>query len=348
MTRRSAFRTPAGEAAFLAAYDAAMRLWPVPHEEIDVSSRFGMTHVVVGGPIDAPPLVLLHGYMATSTMWWPNISDFSKDHRVYAIDVMGQPGKSIPQEPIRNAAEYAAWLAATLDGLHLDRVALVGMSYGAWLALNFAVASGERVQKLVLLSPGGGFIPMAKQFGLRGMLMTLLPTRVTFNSFMRWLGFTERSGETDARSVLELMYLGLKHFRMPPETLRVMPTLFSDDQLRAMRVPTLLLIGDREVICDPAEALARARGLFPDVQGALVPRSSHDMCFSQHRIVDAQVLAFLKQGRTKERLEGFLYREVDAFGALLTEADVQAQVGLRSLVDEQAQPCAAGGSEAVE
>ena len=157
----------------------------------------------------------------------------------------------------------------------------------------------ERVQKLVLLSPGGGFIPMVKQFSLRGMLMVLLPTRVTVNSFMRWLGFTERSGETDARSVLELMYLGLKHFRMPPETLRVMPTLFSDDQLRAMRVPTLLLIGDREVICDPAAALARARGLFPDVQGALVPRSSHDMCFSQHRIVDARVLAFLKQARTK-------------------------------------------------
>ena len=55
-----------------------------------------MTHVVVSGPKDAPPLVLLHGYWATSTMWSPNIADFSKDYRVYAIDVMGQPSKSIP------------------------------------------------------------------------------------------------------------------------------------------------------------------------------------------------------------------------------------------------------------
>ncbi len=152
-----------------------------------------MTHVVASGPKDAPPLVLLHGYMATSTMWSPNIADFSKDYRVYAIDVMGQPGKSIPKEPIRNAADYAAWLTATLDGLHLDRVSLVGMSYGGWLALNFAIAAPERVQRLVLLSPGGGFVPMAKQFSLRGMLMVSFPTRFTVNSFMRWLGFTRSS-----------------------------------------------------------------------------------------------------------------------------------------------------------
>jgi hypothetical protein len=41
--------------------------------------------------------------------------------------------------------------------------------------------------------------------------------------------------------------------------------------------------------------------LFPDVQAELVPRSSHDMCFSQHRIVDARVLAFLKEARTDDQ-----------------------------------------------
>ena len=243
---------------------------------------------------DAPPLVLLHGYMATSAMWSPNIADFSKDYRVYAIDVMGQPSKSIPDEPIRNAADYVAWLTATLDGLHLDRVSLVGMSYGGWLALNYAMVAPERVQKLVLLSPAGGLLPMVKQFSLRGMLMSSFPTRFTVNSFMRWLGFNDHPGEADARPILELMYLGLKHFRMPQETLRVMPTVFSDDELRAMHVPTLLLLGDHEVICDPATALARARRLIPDFEGELVPGCSHDMCFSQHRIVDARVLDFLK------------------------------------------------------
>jgi pimeloyl-ACP methyl ester carboxylesterase len=235
--------------------------------------------------------------MATSAMWSSNVADFSKTYRVYAIDTMGQPGKSIPEEPIRDASDYAAWLTATLDGLRLDRVSVLGMSYGGWLALNFAVAAPERLQSLVLLSPGGGFTPMARQFGMRRMLMLWFPTRFTVNSFMRWLGFKESPGDTDVRPVLNLMRLGLKHFRVPLETLRVMPVMFSDDQLRTMRVPTLLLIGDHEVICDPGTALARARRLFPDLQAELVPQSSHDMCVSQHRIVDARVLDFLKDHR---------------------------------------------------
>jgi pimeloyl-ACP methyl ester carboxylesterase/membrane protease YdiL (CAAX protease family) len=290
----SAFKTREGEAIYVAAYDAAMRRWPVRFEEAEIATRFGRTHVVMAGPKSAPPLVLLHGYMATSVMWAPNIADFAENHRVYAIDVMGQPSKSIPNEPIRNAADYVAWLTAILDGLHLDRISLIGMSYGGWLALNYAIAAPERVDKLALLSPAASLLPLVKQFGVRGMLMSFFPTRFMVNSFMRWVGLTDRPGEADTRPVLELMYLGMKHFRMPQETLRVIPSVFSDSELRAMRVPTLLLVGDHEVIYDPAMALARARQLIPNFSGALVPGCSHDMCFSQHRIVDARVLDFLK------------------------------------------------------
>ena len=287
-----AWATNEGQAAFLAAYDAAMKAWPVPYEELEVPSRFGMTHVIVSGPKDAPPLVLLHGYWATSTMWSPNIADFAKSYRVYAVDVMGQPSKSIPNEPVRHAADYVTWLTATLDALQLGRVSLVGMSFGGWLALNYAVSAPARVQKLVLLSPGG-FLPMARQFILRGMLMAFFPTRFTVNSFMGWLGFTA----PDVEPVRTLMYLGLKHFRVASETRRVMPTEFSDDALRAIRAPTLLLIGDHEVISDPSKALARARRLIPQFQGELIADSSHEMCVSHYRIVDARVLDFLRKTR---------------------------------------------------
>ncbi len=290
------FKTPEGERAFLAVYDAVMKRWPVPYEEVDVPGRFGSTHVIVSGPRQAPPLVLLHGYAATSAMWAPNVADLAQDHRVYAIDVMGQPGKSIPTEPIRSASDYARWLAETLDALYLKRVALAGQSFGGWLALNFALAEPHRLEKLVLLSPGGGFAPMARQFSLRGMLMVMLPCRLTVNWFLGWLGI---SGD-DARPIRELTYLGLKHFRMAPETRRVLPVLFPEDRLRTMRVPTLLLIGRREVIWDPVDALVRARRLFPNVQAELVPNSSHEMVFSEREFVDARVRQFLNATRREK------------------------------------------------
>ena len=211
MSHPSPFDTPEGEARFRAAYDAALKLWPVPYEELDIPTRFGATHVVAAGAKNAPALVLLHGYMATSVMWSPNVADFAKSYRVYAVDIMGQPSKSIPGEPVRSAADYVAWLTETFDALHLDRACLVGMSYGGWLALSFVLAAPERVSKLVLLSPGG-LLPLVRQFSLRGMLMTFVPTRLTVNSFMRWAGFTDAPGSADATPVLNVMYLGHEAF----------------------------------------------------------------------------------------------------------------------------------------
>src|SRR5678815_2374875 len=222
------FKTRKGASTFLAAYNAALKRWPVAYEELEVPTRFGTTHVIVSGPRDAPPLVLLHGYMATSVMWLPNIRDFSREHRVYAIDVMGQASKSVPAEPIRDRADFVAWLTGTLDGLHLGRVSLVGQSFGGWVALGYAAAAPERVEKLVLLSVGG-FLPMARQFTVRGMLMMLWPSRFTVHSFMRWLGLAENPADPDTHLLgefVDLMRLGLLNFKMAQETARVMPTVF--------------------------------------------------------------------------------------------------------------------------
>ncbi len=295
MSNTSAFKTVEGETAYLAAYDAAMELWPVPYEEIQIPTRFGMTHVVTSGPENAPPLVLLHGMLATLTMWSPNVADFCKAYRVYAIDTMGQPGKSIPDpdEPIRDAVDYAAWLSAVLNVLNLDRIFLIGMSYGGRLALNFALNEPERVRKLVLLSPGASFQPLTRQFMLRVGPMTLFPTRLTVNACFGWMGLKATPDDKDTGRVLDLMYLGLKHFRFPSKTARIMPSVFSDDELRAMNVPVLLLIGEHEVIYDPAKALARAQALIPNFEGELVPNCSHEMSSSQYQVVDGCVLDFL-------------------------------------------------------
>jgi pimeloyl-ACP methyl ester carboxylesterase len=299
MIQTSAFKTPEGEAAYLAAYDAAMELWPVPYDEIEIPIRFGMTHVVVSGPEEAPPLVLLHGASMTSVMWAPNIADFSQDYRVYVLDVICQPGKSIPDpdEPIRDAADYVTWLCETLNGLSLGHVSLVGMSYGGWLALHFSMSEPARVRKLVLLSPGASFQPFARQFMLRIILMTIFPIRLTTDALMGWMGIKATPGDPVSRCLLDLFYLGMKHFRVPPASAFIMPAMFSDEELRAMEVPVLLLIGDREVIYDPAKALARARQLLPNFEGDLVPGSKHNMCGSHDRIVDARVLAFLNDHR---------------------------------------------------
>jgi len=109
--------------------------------------------------------------------------------------------------------------------------------------------------------------------------MMFIPSRLTVNSLLGWMGFKDTPGDTLTRSALDLGYLGAKHYRFSPETARIMPAAFTDDELGALHMPVLLLIGDREVIYDPAKAFARAQALIPNLRGELVPEANHNMCY---------------------------------------------------------------------
>jgi hypothetical protein len=183
----SPFKSPQGEAEFMAAYEATMKLWPVPYEPMDIPGRYGRTHLVASGPEGAPTLVLLHMFFTSLTQWAANISDLSRDYRVYAIDVMGQPSKSIPDQPLKSRQDCVAWLNEVLDALEVESTNLVGASFGGWFTLNYALGAPERLNKIALLSPAGGLLPLVKQFYVRSMLNKFIPRRFTMESLMRWM-----------------------------------------------------------------------------------------------------------------------------------------------------------------
>jgi pimeloyl-ACP methyl ester carboxylesterase len=89
----------------------------------------GETFVLSCGPADADSLVLLHGSGANSTQWMSRVADLATRFRVYAIDIIGEPGLSAPARPPLDSDRYAGWLDAVLDSLGLDQVLLVARNY---------------------------------------------------------------------------------------------------------------------------------------------------------------------------------------------------------------------------
>jgi pimeloyl-ACP methyl ester carboxylesterase len=151
------FKSDEGKVRYMAAYDAALGDWPVPYEEIDLPTRLGVTRVIASGLPDAPPLVLLPSFAGSATVWRLNVGGLSPHYRSYAIDVIGQPGKSVATRRIRRRRQFAEWLTDVLDGLGVKRTSVVGRSFGGFLALNQASLTPERIERVVLISPAGTF-----------------------------------------------------------------------------------------------------------------------------------------------------------------------------------------------
>ena len=290
-TTLPAFRSDEGRAEYLAAYDAVLEQWPVPYEELDLPTRFGTTHVVASGSPQAPPLVLLPSLAAGTPVWRPNVAALSARYRTYAVDVIGQPGKSVQTNKMRTQADLAAWMSDLLDALGVQSVSLVGCSYGGFIAMNQALLAPERVQRVVLIGPAGVFVRLQWTLIVRMMFRGLL--RKLFAPKRRrdiadLLGPHARFRPEDARW-RELMNITMTVSAIP-NTLWV--RVFTDAELAAIRAPTLLLIGEHEQLYVPA-TLELAKRRMPGLSGAVIADAHHIAALAQPEDVNRRILEFL-------------------------------------------------------
>ena len=289
-----AFKSDEGKARYMAAYDAALRDWPVPYEEIDVPTGLGPTHVVASGAADAPPLLLLPSFAGTALVWRLNAEALSRRFRIYAVDVIGQPGKSQAIRRLRNRRDYASWLAELMDGLGVRRASLVGCSFGAFLSVNQALMTPDRIDRVVLISPAGTF---ASQYWKLTYAMRI---RAPALKVMRRLAGRKRAPSLadlgPRRMPRDAKWAALIGVTMAeaPEVSVTNAAVFSGAQLRAIRAPTLLLIGDKETLYRPQEMLRLAQRRMPGLQGAIVPDADHIAAMAQPDDVNARIAGFLQ------------------------------------------------------
>jgi pimeloyl-ACP methyl ester carboxylesterase len=104
------------------------------------------------------PLLLSHGYGATSAMFSSNVPALTGDNRVVTWDLRGHGASQSPADLACYRADSAiADMGALLDELGIDRAVLGGHSLGGYLSLSFTLARPERVAGLVLIGTGPGF-----------------------------------------------------------------------------------------------------------------------------------------------------------------------------------------------
>jgi pimeloyl-ACP methyl ester carboxylesterase len=251
-----------------------------------VSTRFGETHVIASGPRNASSLVLLPGNFDCSLSWFHSVQSLSAAHRVYALDTIGDVGKSEACQLPKNREDYANWLADVLDSLHIASADLMGISYGGFLAVNFALKFKERTRRLILLCPGLPLAPFTFQWIVRGMPMILHSSETTVKWFINGASTSKTFDE-----LMQVFILGMTGAR----STNVIRPVFREEEWSQLRMPILLLIGDHEIMYEPVKAIQQAKHWFPKVQAELIKDAGHFLLADQAQQVNEKVLAFLDQ-----------------------------------------------------
>lgn len=127
-------------------------------------TAYGDVHMIISGPEDGEPLILIPGSHVDATSWSGSIAAFARTYRVYALDTMSDVGKNKMVEPFPDPAGAAEWLTEVLDALEIEKAFMVGYSQGGFFTANYALYKPERLKKIVLLAPAANLAPFGKDF----------------------------------------------------------------------------------------------------------------------------------------------------------------------------------------
>jgi pimeloyl-ACP methyl ester carboxylesterase len=288
------FRSEAAKREYLSYYDLRAREWPVPAVERLVKTSQGHTHVRVSGPSEASPLVLLPGINASSLMWLPNVGTLSREMRVYAVDNIYDFGRSAWEQPFNKPDDFVRWLDELFTELSLgNSINLAGISYGGWIASQYALRFPARLRALVLIAPVFTVLPLRVEFIARALLC-MIPYRGFTRSFVHWLAQDAVEKNEATRHLVDQMvedgYLGFRSFA---PKLSVAPTILNDEQLRAIKAPTLYVVGENERLNSAAAAIARLNEVAPGIATVLIPGAGHDLTIAQAELFNRTMVEFL-------------------------------------------------------
>lgn len=219
------------------------------------------------------PIVLLHGgVMAIESAWAPDfIRRFSRTRRVIAVEQQAhghtadRAGNPITYERMADDTK------AVLDHLGVERADFFGHSMGGAISVGMAIRHPSRTRNVTALSTGyrsDGMLPELVEMNRNPQhqpsaeLVPLLPTQQDFEAWSATYARVSPDGAAGLQNVLGK--LGALITSWPG---------YTEEQLRGIRKPVLLVMGDRDFIT--AEHFAHMASLIPEAQYAVLPGTTH-------------------------------------------------------------------------
>ena len=284
------YRSANAQKQILDTYDQLLALWNVDVEEKDIATAYGTTHAIVCGKRGNPPLILFHGVGDDSAlMWIYNAEALAQRFHVHAIDTIGGPGKSRPNQNYNKGFNTVQWIDEVLAGLALDRqqVHVAGVSNGAYLAQLYGMRRPDKVTSIVCMA---GSVPVGESSPMKAMMKVFLPealfpTDRNVKKLICKLAGKNSAVFTENRTIMEHYRWLLKGFNNMAMRHHIIEH-FNDAQVASIRGKALYLAGEGDpfMVLGGKEALIRNKmnaRFFPDVGHAI----NHEIAAEANRLI---------------------------------------------------------------
>ena len=235
------------------------------------------------------PVVLLHAASGTCECWVHQLPTFTAcGYRCISYDRRTW-GRSRPTDSGPQPGFAGDDLHALLDALGLDRVHLVGTAAGAIPALDYALSHPERVRSLVVANTIGG-VQDAEYLDLQRGLRPQQIQDLTVE--LRELGPSYRGKDPEgAARWLEIDLASRPYGQIPTQPLRDPITY---QRLASMRVPTMALSGEADLLSPPA-LMRRLADHIPTSRYVSLPDAGHAGFWERPHVWNGLVLEFIGQ-----------------------------------------------------
>ena len=263
----SIYKSANAQTAVHTAYENLLKQLPATIEQHYVTTSQGPTFVLAAGKPDAPPVVFFHGSLSSAITWVGELIRLSEKYRLYAIDMIGEAGKSAESRPPLHSDTYRHWLQEVFQQLGVAQPILVGLSLGGWLALNYVTAYPDQVKGLILISPGGvGRNRNVLWWVLPHLLLGPWGAKRLYRKILGPLG-----GELESTELARFLQLIAASVKPRTEPLPIV----SDQQLALLAYPVLLLIGGQDVMLYPEEIRNRLQRNVRQYEEVYLPDAGH-------------------------------------------------------------------------
>jgi pimeloyl-ACP methyl ester carboxylesterase len=292
------YKSEAGGKRLLETYDLLLRAWGVEVAEEDVATPYGSTHLVTAGDPVNPPLVLFHGVGDDAAlMWLLNAKALAERFRLVAVDTMGGPGKSMPNEEYFKGIDQVRWIDAVLDAKGLDTAYLAGVSMGAYLTQLYTAKRPERVIRSVCMagsvavqgSRGATFIRMMKVFLPEALFPNEKNARKLLN---KMCGSPHALDGAIAHTpvVMEHWLCLMKHFNNR-HMFYHRNTGLTDAEIAVARGKSRILLGACDRLAQGSEAYELLKKY--DMNHRIVENAGHALNMEMPELVNEEIVGFL-------------------------------------------------------